>query len=93
MDRPHKASNLLQGEQGEYHCTAEGAGPADQGRCRGSVQPYLLGSREKFNQMKDVLANLYAGQLCHVILSEEPELYAVGTLELEPAYYRQRNLR
>ena len=38
------------------------------------------------NQMKDVLANLYAGQLCHVILSEEPELYAVGTLELEPAY-------
>lgn len=30
--------------------------------------------------------NLYAGQLCQVILSEEPDLYAVGTLELEPAY-------
>ena len=36
--------------------------------------------------MKDILANLYAGQLCQVILSEEPDLYAVGTLELEPAY-------
>lgn len=41
----------------------------------------MLGSREKFNQMKDILANLYAGQLCQVILSEEPDLYAVGTLE------------
>ena len=51
-----------------------------------SITLSMLGSREKFNQMKDVLANLYAGQLCHVILSEEPELYAVGTLELEPAY-------
>ena len=46
----------------------------------------MLGSREKFNQRKDILANLYAGQLCQVILSEEPDLYAVGTLELEPAY-------
>ena len=51
-----------------------------------SITLSMLGSREKFNQMKDVLANLYAGHLCHVILSEEPELYAVGTLELEPAY-------
>ena len=46
----------------------------------------MLGSREKFNQRKDILANLYAGQLCQVILSEEPDLYAIGTLELEPAY-------
>ena len=51
-----------------------------------SITLSMLGSREKFNQRKDILANLYAGQLCHVILSEEPELYAVGTLELEPAY-------
>ena len=36
--------------------------------------------------MKDILANLYAGQLCPVILSEELDLYALGTLELEPAY-------
>ena len=46
----------------------------------------MLGSREKFNQRKDILTNLCAGQLCQVILSEEPDLYAVGTLELEPAY-------
>lgn len=46
----------------------------------------MLGSRKKFNQMKDILANLYAGQLCQVILSEELGLYALGTLELEPTY-------
>lgn len=51
-----------------------------------SITLSMLGSREKFNQRKDILANLYAGQLCQVILSEEPDLYAVGTLELEPAY-------
>lgn len=26
------------------------------------------------------------GKLCEVVLSEEPDLYAVGTLELEPSY-------
>ena len=51
-----------------------------------SITLSMLGSREKFNQMKDQLNNRYAGQLCRVILSEESELYAVGTLELEPAY-------
>ena len=35
----------------------------------------MLGSREKFNQRKDILANLYAGQLCHVILSEQSLTY------------------
>ena len=51
-----------------------------------SITLSMLGSREKFNQRKDILANLYAGQLCQVILSEELDLYALGTLELEPAY-------
>ena len=51
-----------------------------------SITLSMLGSREKFNRRKDILANLYAGQLCQVILSEEPDLYAVGTLDLEPAY-------
>ena len=55
-----------------------------------SITLSMLGSREKFNQMKDLLANLYAGQLCQVILSEELDLYALGTLELEPAPYRER---
>ena len=51
-----------------------------------SITLSMLGTREKFNMMSERLANRYAGQLTKVILSEEPELYAVGTLELEPAY-------
>lgn len=51
-----------------------------------SITLSMLGARERFNQMRDALANRYAGQLTKVILSEEPELYAIGTLELEPVY-------
>lgn len=51
-----------------------------------SVTLSMLGTRERFNSMADVLANRYAGQLTKVILSEEPELYAIGTLELESTY-------
>lgn len=51
-----------------------------------SIALSMLGTREKFNQMADALGNRYAGQLTKVILSEEPGLYALGTLELEPAY-------
>lgn len=51
-----------------------------------SVTLSMLGTRERFNSMADVLINRYAGQLTKVILSEEPGLYAVGTLELEPSY-------
>src|SRR5699024_12168329 len=31
-----------------------------------SITLSMLGSREKFNQRKDILANLYAGQLCQI---------------------------
>lgn len=51
-----------------------------------SITLSMLGTRQKFNTMSEVLANRYAGQLIKVILSEEPGLYAIGTLELEPAY-------
>ena len=51
-----------------------------------SITLSMLGSRERFNQMRDELGNQYAGKLCEVVLSEEPDLYAVGTLELEPSY-------
>lgn len=51
-----------------------------------SVTLSMLGTRERFSSMADILTNRYAGQLAKVILSEEPELYAVGTLELEPTY-------
>ena len=46
----------------------------------------MLGSREKYNAMISDTVNRFAGQLCQVIASEEPELYAVGTLECTPAY-------
>ncbi len=46
----------------------------------------MLGTREKFNQMSEQVVNRFAGQLVNVILSEEPALYCVGTLEITPGY-------
>lgn len=42
--------------------------------------------REDFNRMADGIINRYAGQLVNVILSEEPNLYCIGTLEITPNY-------
>ena len=46
----------------------------------------MLGTRTRFNEMVSVIVNQYAGQLTRVICSEEPSLYAIGTLEMAPAY-------
>ena len=46
----------------------------------------MLGTREKFNQMSEQIVNRFAGQLVNVILSEELDLYCVGTLEITPGY-------
>lgn len=46
----------------------------------------MLGTREKFNQMSEQIVNRFAGRLVNVILSEEPALYYVGTLEITPGY-------
>lgn len=46
----------------------------------------MLGSREQFNSMVSDTVNRFAGQLCTVICSEEPDLYTVGTLECAPTY-------
>ena len=46
----------------------------------------MLGTREKFNQMSEQTVNRFAGRLVDVILSEEPALYYVGTLEITPGY-------
>ena len=45
-----------------------------------------LGSRIKFNEMLTVINNQFAGQLVKVICSEEPDLYALGTIEITPSY-------
>lgn len=46
----------------------------------------MLGTRAQFNKRVSDVANQYAGQLVKVICSEEPGLYAVGTLEMAPSY-------
>lgn len=46
----------------------------------------MLGSRKRFDQMTSEMTNQYAGQLVKVATSEEPELYAIGTLELSSEY-------
>lgn len=46
----------------------------------------MLGSRAAFNERVALLANTYAGRLAKVITSEEPGLYAVGTLQMAPSY-------
>ncbi|MCM1232948.1 MAG: hypothetical protein NC489_22715 [Ruminococcus flavefaciens] len=46
----------------------------------------MLGGRAKFNQAVDSMVNQFAGVLAQVILSEEPGLYYVGTIQLAPSY-------
>ena len=46
----------------------------------------MLGTREQFNQKVSAVVNPFAGQLVKVVCSEEPGLYAIGTLEMAPAY-------
>ena len=46
----------------------------------------MLGNRAVFNEKVSEVANRFAGQLVPVICSEEPGLYALGTLELAPTY-------
>lgn len=46
----------------------------------------MLGSRAAFNEKVSEVVNRFAGQLVPVICSEEPGLYALGTLEMAPTY-------
>lgn len=46
----------------------------------------ILGTREWFNEKVSAVVNPFAGQLVKVVCSEEPGVYAVGTLEMAPAY-------
>lgn len=43
-------------------------------------------SRIKFNEMISRTVNRLAGRLAKVVLSEEPELYYIGTIQMESAY-------
>lgn len=46
----------------------------------------MLGTRSDFDEKVRIMSNRYAGRLYKVITSEEPSLYAVGTLQLTPSY-------
>lgn len=46
----------------------------------------MLGDRIKFNEMISRTVNRLAGRLAKVVLSEEPELYYIGTIQMESAY-------
>ena len=46
----------------------------------------MLGDRVEYDVLVSATVNQFAGQLCRVTLSEDPTLYAVGTLEAAPSY-------
>ena len=46
----------------------------------------MLGDRADYDRLVSTVVNQFAGQLCRVILTEAPTLYALGTLEAEPTY-------
>ena len=46
----------------------------------------MLGDRADYDRLVSVVVNQFAGQLCRVTLTEDPTLYALGTLEADPTY-------
>ncbi len=46
----------------------------------------MLGDRADFDMLVSLVVNQFAGKLCRVTLTEDPTLYAVGTLEAAPTY-------
>ncbi len=46
----------------------------------------MLGDRANFDNLVSLVVNQFAGKLCRVTLTEDPSLYAVGTLEAAPSY-------
>lgn len=46
----------------------------------------MLGSRKRYDAMVADTVNRFAGHLCRVITTEEPDMYAVGTIECSTAY-------
>ena len=46
----------------------------------------MLGDRADFDMLVSLVVNQFAGKLCRVTLTEDPVLYALGTLEADPTY-------
>ena len=46
----------------------------------------MLGDRAAFDQLVSAAVNQFSGQLCHVVISDIPVLYSVGTLVASPSF-------
>ncbi|MBQ9248948.1 MAG: hypothetical protein IJ179_01105 [Oscillospiraceae bacterium] len=46
----------------------------------------MLGRRAYFDDLVSNVVNRFAGRLCQVVLTEDPTIFAVGTLEAAPSY-------
>ena len=46
----------------------------------------MLGDRADYDRLVSMVGNQFAGKLCRVTLTEDPTLYAIGTLEANPTY-------
>lgn len=46
----------------------------------------MLGTRVKFDELTSKVSNRYAGRLCRVRTSEEPNLYVLGTIQMSSSY-------
>ena len=46
----------------------------------------MLGTRVKFDELTSKVSNRYAGRLCRVRTSEEPNLYVLGTIQMNSSY-------
>lgn len=46
----------------------------------------MLGRRAYYDDLVSNVVNRFAGRLCQVVLTEDPTIYAVGTLEASPSY-------
>ena len=46
----------------------------------------MLGDRADYDRLVNTVVNRFAVQLCRVTLTEDPTLYAIGTLEAAPSY-------
>ena len=46
----------------------------------------MLGTRVQFDELVSKVSNRYAGRLCQIICSEEPNLYVLGTIEMSSSY-------
>lgn len=51
-----------------------------------SITLTMLGDRKHYNQLVSEVVNRFSGRLVKVVCNDDPEVYAIGTLEAAPSY-------